>query len=466
MKTLSLYLGATLVVTAIAGAVLDLMDVSLPLPESLAQSLPQSVPEAVVQWLPESVAQWLPESLPWATPAAEPPPPPAAAAVPPSAEPEPVGLTPAEIRAQDEEDIIKILLAQIEATPRQIDDAWIAGFCQFVRNGDDLRAYWDSVRTEGERYNAQHPSDAPGPKSGSKKSRASNPLVHVFAAREFIYSGEPKEATILGQGRSLIAMAVYLSWKADLDELRQAEAKKQRRRLEDVQVPNDAATIDEDVKTAYFSEMLKVYDVLAQIVVKAGGDPTEFRDEKIRLHEAAIVDRHLLVQARMQEARERYADLAQSSAPATVAIARADAEVNAHILALGKIYNDMALHEMAFRGRQQEYAERGFRALALVYQRSKSGESLRVMRESNRIMRYNLWQMARASWKSAKAAAKSGHAQEADDQFFTAKQLYLKCLSMLERSRKPVVLDEYQRLHADIAEWTRTKGARAPARAG
>ncbi len=97
----------------------------------------------------------------------------------------------------------------------------------------------------------------------------------------------------------------------------------------------------------------------------------------------------------------------------------------------------------------QDYARLGFKALAMVYQRSRSGEALRVMREANRIQRYNLWQMARVAWKNAKALATAERGAEADDEFLVAKNLYLQCLSRLERSKK-LVNDEYRRLQADI----------------
>jgi len=131
--------------------------------------------------------------------------------------------------------------------------------------------------------------------------------------------------------------------------------------------------------------------------------------------------------------------------------------VNEQLLSLGKIYINAALAEKAYRGRMQEYADLGFMALAMVYQRSKSGEALRAMREANRIQRYNLWQMARVAWKQAKALAVAWRIAEADDEFLVAKHRYLQCLSRLESSKKPVVFDEYRRLQADITAWVTSR---------
>ena len=102
-------------------------------------------------------------------------------------------------------------------------------------------------------------------------------------------------------------------------------------------------------------------------------------------------------------------------------------------------------------------ARYGFKALAMVYQRSHSGEALGTLREANRIQRYNLWQMARVAWKKAKALAMAGRVDEADDEFLTAKHHYLLTLSRLERSKKKTVFGEYRRLQADITSWVTTR---------
>ncbi|MEE3264645.1 MAG: hypothetical protein VX290_17520, partial [Candidatus Latescibacterota bacterium] len=120
-------------------------------------------------------------------------------------------------------------------------------------------------------------------------------------------------------------------------------------------------------------------------------------------------------------------------------------------------YIDAALAETTYRGRQQKYADLGSDVLAMVFQRSKTGAAITVLREANKIQRYNLWQMGRAAWRQAQLAVKSGKAEEADAQFFTAKQRYLQTLARLERSRQTAVLEEYSRLQAEISAWAVTK---------
>ncbi len=413
MKSLPLYLGGLLIAAAVAGAAMSLLT-----PPSPAAT-PAPPPRLVMDTPP--------------TPAKD-------------------ELSPEQVKAQDEEDIIKILLAQIEATPASIDETWLAEMCKHINNPDSLDVFWQEVITSGQSYGIGYRSRQ---KSGTVMSR--NPLYYVFEAREFIYDIDPEEKKLLGPARGLLDMAIAKSWEASRKEIRDQLAKEQRRKAEDIVVPPEAGSLDDEVRTTYFKEFLRLYAVLNELAAEEGGDPRQYVTQQIRLHEATVVDRHTRMMETMASARERYQGTTNSSKPMTIQITRWSNAVNEQLLSLGKIYIDAALAEKAFRGRMQDYADLGFKALAMVYQRSHSGEALRVMREANRIQRYNLWQMARVAWKKAKALAEADRVAEADDEFLVAKHHYLKCLSRLERSKKPVVFDEYRRLQADIAAWVTSR---------
>lgn len=434
MKSLPLYLGGLLVAAAIAGAAMSLLTPAQPAP---AQPAPQaqavSAPAARVV-APAKVQAGDVDAL-----------------------------SPEQVKAQDEEDIIKILLAQIEATPSDIDPAWLKQMCQQISDPDSLDAFWNNIVASGASYGLTYV--ARNQKAGTVMSR--NPLYYVFEAREFIYSTDPQEKRLLGPARGLLDMAVSKSWDESRQEIRQRVAKEQRKKVADVIVPEGEGFLDDEVKTTYFKERLKLYEVLSTLEgKKRTGDPRKYMSEQVRLHEAAIVDRYTRLVETIDQARTRYKQTAQSSAPVTVQISRWTNAVNEHLLALGKIYVEAALAEKAYRGRMQDYANLGFKALAMVYQRSKSGEALRVMREANRIQRYNLWQMARVAWKDAKALAEANRMQEAEDKFLTAKNLYLQCMSRLERSKKPAVFEEYRRLQADITTWVTSRRSETAATAG
>lgn len=423
MKSLPLYLGGLLIAAAVAGATMSLLTPAAPVQQPVqAPALQRPVPRRV------TAAEKAPAAMDT--------------------------LSPEQVRAQDEEDIIKILLAQIDATPSDIDAAWLKEMCQQVSDPDSLDSFWGSIVASGQSYGLTYV--ARNQKAGTVMSR--NPLYYVFEAREFIYSTDPHEGRLLGPGRGLMDMAVAKSWEASRKDIREGLAKQQRKKVADVVVPEEMGYLEDEVKTTYFKELLKLYEVLSNLERKKKvGEPRKYVDVQIRLHEAAIVDRHTRLRETIDQARSRYKGTAQSSAPATVQISRWTNAVNEHLLALGKIYVDAALAEKAYRGVMQEYANAGFVALAMVYQRSKSGEALRVMREANRIQRYNLWQMARVSWKKAKALAEAKRMGEAEDEFLTAKHLYLQCMSRLERSKKPAVFDEYRRLQADITAWVTSR---------
>ena len=415
MKSLPLYLGGLLIAVAVAGAAMSLLTPPPPLaaPTSLA------------------------------------PPPRRAVA----AKPEKEKLSPDEVRAQDEVDIIEIILAQIESTPSSIDAAWIAEMCQEISDVDSVTVFWKQVVASGQSYGIRYTSR--NRRTGMVMSR--NPLYYVFEAREHIYSTDPKEKDLLGPARGLLDMAVAKSWAASREEIRERLSKEQRKKVEDVVVPEQMGILDDELKTTYFKEFLKLYSVLGELVSRNGGDARQYVSARIRLHEAAMVDRYQRLLETMTQARERYRGTTQSSAPATVQIARWSNAVNEHLLAWGRIYVEAALAEKAYRGCMQDYAELGFKALAMVYQLSSSGEALGTLREANKIQRYNFWQMARVAWKNAKALAVAGRVAEADDEFLTAKHHYLLTLSRLERSKKSIVFGEYRRLQADITAWVTTR---------
>lgn len=419
MKSIPLYVGGLFIAAAIAGAVMSLVT---PAPQ-------QAAPPPIVA----------PHRAP---------------------EPDMDEISPEQVKAQDEEDIIKILLAQIEQTPSKIDEAWLADMCQQISDADSLDAFWKAVVASGESYGAGYTRKV---KSGTVMSR--NPLYYVFEAREFIYSTDPQEKKLLGSSRGLLDMAIAKSWEASRKEIQERLAKEQRMKLEDIDVPAEMGHLDDEVRTTYFKEYLRLYSVLIELADKHGEDSRQYVDKQIRLHEAAVVDRHLRMMETMSDARERYSGNTNSAKPAIVQITRWSNAVNERLLSLGKVYIDAALAEKVYRGRMEDYADLGFKALAMVYQRSQSGEALRAMREVNRIQRYNLWQMARVAWKEAKAMAAAGRIAEADDGFLLAKHNYLKCLSRLESSKKPVVFGEYRRLQADITEWVTSRKLKSVAAA-
>jgi len=429
VKTLPLYLGIILVVAAIAGGVSMLL---------------------------------------------QPPPPPPAPLEPPVD----LGPTPAEIaeqkrlaarevEKQDDEDSRRILYEQVSQTAPELSDAWLADMCQYVRTEEELTAYWEEILEKGRKYEAVYTE------ANAEEGEVLSGLaqVYIFEAREFIHTQTPDADKLRRKVPNLLALAVYRAWAASVDgELSRKRGRKKsvadmllavgqpvESETAIVEAAQKEAIIPDETKSSYLIEALAGIDLQVELAEVEGEDPRDFMEQRIRLHEVALVEGFTFIGRKVQEARERYSQNTSSAAPATVAIGRWNAMLNERLLSLGKIYIDAALAETTYRGRQQKYADLGFDALAMVFQRSKTRAAITVLREANKIQRYNLWQMGRASWRQAQLAVKSGKKEEADDHFFTAKQRYLQTLSRLERSKQHVVLEEFNRLQAEITSWAQTK---------
>jgi hypothetical protein len=66
-------------------------------------------------------------------------------------------------------------------------------------------------------------------------------------------------------------MAVAKSWEASRKEIREQMAKEQRKKADDIELPEEVGTLDDELKTTYFKEFLKLYAVLGELVVESGG---------------------------------------------------------------------------------------------------------------------------------------------------------------------------------------------------
>ena len=124
---------------------------------------------------------------------------------------------------------------------------------------------------------------------------------------------------------------------------------------------------------------------------------------------------------------------------------------------MGRVYYEGAAREYIDREKHQYYADQAFKVLAMVYQRSHSGEALNLMREVNDIQRDYLHRLAKTSWKRAQLAAASGDVAKADENYFTAIQRYLQCMSQTVETRRELMAREFLILKREVAEWNAKK---------
>ncbi|MFH1570705.1 MAG: hypothetical protein ABIL09_22125, partial [Gemmatimonadota bacterium] len=299
--------------------------------------------------------------------------------------------------------------------------------------------YLNRVLADGARFKAVYDAE----KARKKQAPSRNPNAYVFEARDLIYARYSKGVSrdkLAGRGRDLLALAVFLAY----DNAKQEEKE-----------------VNDETLTTFFRESSTLYGALEEVSLEEGGNPELWWEEHVKLLETAILNRYLLIQSLRAQAREKLSGTGVSSQPDRLRIDGWQKAVFAHLLDLGRLYIEAANRQVAFRVKQQEEAQRGFRALAMVYQNTQSSQALKILRDANRIQRYNLWQMARMTWRQAKDAAAAGKVQEANELYFRAKMQYLETLSRLEESRKPTVVDELARLQEEIATWTRGRAAPA-----
>jgi len=360
----------------------------------------------------------------------------------PQDEPPPAKLSARDLAVQDEEDITRILVDQIEQAPKAIHQKWIDEVFVHVRNRAELDAFLEEVLVHGARYNATYIER----KRGTKQRLSTNPQFYIWEAQNIIrgrYKWGLTEEKLSKKARGLLAMGLYRAYE---------NARKATEEEEEEQ------EVDDEVIAIYFVESSNTYKALQEVAIEAGTDPDAWLLPHARLLEAAIVSRYLRSEEFSHASRERLSGTSASGLPARVQIAQLQKSLYVHLLDLGRLYVEAATRELAYKGKQQEGAQRGFQALSLVYRQTQSGDAFRMLRESNRIQRYNLWQMARASWRQARESATAGDSAAADDEYLTAKRRYLQCLSRLEESKKPTVTAEFRRLQQDVAAWYAAKG--------
>ena len=367
----------------------------------------------------------------------QPRPEPAPAAPPAPVVEVPPELTPEEIEVQDEKDIVEILLAQIEATPSEISESWLASVFRHVRTRGEMEGYLEGILADGARFQKVWNAE----KAKQKQVPSRNPNAYVFQARDLIYAryaGGLSISKLSSRGRGLLALSLHIEHENAAEEERE---------------------VHDEVLTTFFRESSALYSTIQQAATDNDQDPRPWMEEHTRLLEVAIVNRHLLIRDLKAAARQQYSGTHVSAGPARVRISGWEKALSAHLMDLGRLYIDAATGETTYKQKQQEAAESGFRALAMVYRKTQSPEALRVLREANRIQRYNLWQMARVAWKAASEAARAGQIEAADSGYFKSKMLYLECLSRLEQSKKPRVAADLAELQEEISAWMRDRAA-------
>lgn len=326
---------------------------------------------------------------------------------------------------------VRILLARVAKTPTDFNADWLRNTNQYVRDGNSLDHFFREYMQIGEKRSIM----LERAQQRSKKILPQDPRYYVSQANATFVAKENTETTLLKGIKENLAFALY----------------KEQEEAEGIE------NVEEQFMGTFFKKILNMYQILEEMALKEKRDPEPWMKERVRTLEAAIVDRYLRVERRKDLARARKEGTGHSIAPELMRTDRLEKAINENLVEMGRVYYEGAAREFIDREKHQYYADQAFKVLAMVYQRSHSGEALNLMREVNDIQRDYLHRLAKTSWKRAQLAVAAGDIAKADENFFIATQRYLQCMSQAVETRRELMAREFRILKQEIAEWNAKK---------
>ena len=332
--------------------------------------------------------------------------------------------------AAEEAELTRILLAQIKETQDVVDEAWLTSFCRYIQDEAALEGYLNAVLETGARRDQSYKEE----RRRAKQMPLGDPRFFIELAKQQLYGREVNRRG-MDKAHEFLALGYDRAYHAD----------------------EEHKGVADDFAFSFLKEMIKLQELYRTFAIEVGDEDPRWLEEVIKAREAAIIDRFYRIKHRHVKARKEFKESGNSAA---LVLKQTDIwrkTVHENLLALGRVYADLAANEVLYKSRQQEYTQRAFKSLAMVYQVSYSGEALKMLRQVNKIERFNLWQMARANWKKAQVAADNGRVQEADTLYFKAVHHYLQCLARSEGQQRETLVEEYRRLKRDIAAWNANK---------
>jgi hypothetical protein len=325
------------------------------------------------------------------------------------------------------EEMKKILRKQVRQTTKDLNEAWLTEFTQQVSGKAGLQAYYQEKFALGAQFSPKALANK------KKKVFSSNPQAFIEQARKEIYGKQrtPDVGKIKKESRGYLALALY-------------KANEQVKGLENA---------NEVFMTSYFKTTIKMYKLLQELEGARG----RWRTERVRTYEAYVWERFLRIEQGIELLRQRRAGTFISGEPDLLKIKRMDEQINEILLVLGKIYLSAAEDEIIDRKKLQFYADQAFKALAMVYQRSLSGDAMKTLFAVDRIQKDYLYRMAINSWKRARLAKDDAKYGDVDEHYFRTTQLYYQLMSRWREDQKRLHTDEFFKLKQEIAAWSLKK---------
>lgn len=350
----------------------------------------------------------------------------------PVAEPEPVEIEEEEVSEEElRRELVRILLGRIAQTDREFNDAWLQKSHRFIKTPEDLQAFWDDYLALGQ-MRSQLMERA---QVRSKKRMPHDPRYFVSQATATLTQKDNTETALLKGVKENMALALY------------------KKKEEEEAVEH----IDPEFMGNFYKKILLMYNQLDKMAAEEGRDASSLMDDRIRTLEATIYDRYMYVVNKKNVTRSKKEGTGHSAASDLFRTDRMDMVINSYMLELGQIYHKGAVDEVIDRKKHQFYADQAFRILAMVYQRTHSGEALNLMREVNDIQRDYLHRLAKVNWKRAQLAAAAGETDKADNGYYVATQRYLQSMGQSVEGRRKLLAREFVVLKEEIARWQHQK---------
>ena len=330
----------------------------------------------------------------------------------------------------DKNEIKQIILEQIRATPEDLSEGWFAEVFQSIPSQDRFWEFLDESRASGARYDAMYTADY-----RERNPRTAQPTAARYYLQEgnaFIYGAGQSEKRLHDTAPGLLDMALNREFLSHENGWEGARS---------------------DLISSYLESRLRLYEKLRKIEISDGGKRTAWWEEIATLHEASVVYRYIMLEQNRERAMKKLKGTGSSGKAHSTKARHLQTMINEHLLKQGKFYIDAAIAETTYLGKQREYNERGFKLLAMVYQRKPSGAALDILTKANSIQRNQLWRMGKAHWRRATHAATSGDSVLAHEQYLKAKRRYLQSLSRVETSKKRKLFDEFVALQKEINAW-------------
>lgn len=320
-----------------------------------------------------------------------------------------------------------VLLDRIAKTPERLDLEWFAQICQHIGDEGALKWYLEEFLSLG----AQRLGAYEAEQKRAKKIPSTDPRYFINLARSEIYASKPTKERIENKCRGNLALGLY-------------KEKQEQEGLEN---------IDEAFMASFFKELLAMNKILGLLARESGEDEEPWLVEQVKILEATAVDRHLRIVQREEMVRRKRAGSKLSASPHLVRTDILKKSLNQMLLQLGQLYLVRAEQETKDREKLQFYADRAFAILAMVYQRTHSGDALIAIRKVNDIQRHYLHRLARASWKRAQLAATGKDRKETAEQYFQATQRYNECMVKAVGLDREEIAEEFLKLKQEIAAW-------------